>query len=372
LTVNDLEIENVRDPDFDFEDILKMSRGQSIEVTSSSVLTLLDICGSIVNRELSEVLIDFWIGDAKMSKSNVIERLLMKRLHSTSISSEIDFIASHLSDFDSSVLKVLDSEVMDEIISSSSIRIENEDFLLDLIVSLGHLNLLCRIQCAFLSVSGIDRLLGCVSLSSINSELWTSLCDRLRCSVEVRRVNLRRYDWSRLFEYEGNRFSGILSHLSSICGGNVHDQGEVEIRCSSATPSYLCPRVADFTGKGYWASQPTPNSWICIDFKTRRVQLDHYSLKGPTSGCYPTDWVIEGSNDNSVWVILDERHTDSLIGCGRIETFGCSRSTSNQQFRQIRWRMTDEGKDNPGEKRCCHTAKLCNIEFFGSLFSIPD
>jgi hypothetical protein len=186
-------------------------------------------------------------------------------------------------------------------------------------------------------------------------------------------VNEPRYHCPGRFEYQQTPFNGILAHLSSICGGNVHDRGDVEITSSSTTFGH-CTRVVDYDeGTGHWSSQTIPNSWICINFKTRRVQVNHYSLKGPSNSCYPTDWVIEGSNDGSAWVTLDERHTDGLIGLGRFETFACSSSTSSEQhFRQVRWRMTDMGKASPDGQRCCHAAKLRNIEFFGSLSSIPD
>jgi hypothetical protein len=372
--VNHLEIENVPDRNGHFEELLGLCRGDSLEVTSGNLVPLLQLCASLVNRELSELLIKFWPGEEEMSLSNVIERILMKSFHSTDFSSEVNFLAAHLSEFDVKLLSVLDYSVIDEIISSESLRIENEDFLLDLVFSLGHLSLLGRVKCAFLSVSGIDRLLGCVSLSSVSSDLWASLCDRLRCPLEQPRVNKTRYDCPGRFGYQQTPFSGILAHLSSICGGNVHDRGEVEITCSSPN-SDECRRIVDYDdGTKYWVSSGSPNSWICIDFKTRRVRVNHYSPKGPSSGCYPTDWLIEGSNDGSAWVTLDERHTDSLIGSLRSETFACSSSTRCQQqrFRQLRWRMTDKGKDYPGEKRCCHFAKLRNIEFFGSLSSIPD
>jgi hypothetical protein len=96
---------------------------------------------------------------------------------------------SHLSDFDGGLLSVLDCAVIDEILWRESLRIENEDFPVDLVCSRGHLSLLGRVQCIFLSVSGIDRLLARVSLSSADSDLWASSCDRLRFPREQLRLD---------------------------------------------------------------------------------------------------------------------------------------------------------------------------------------
>jgi hypothetical protein len=103
------------------------------------------------------------------------------------------------------------------------------------------------------------------------------------------------------------------------------------------------------------------------------VNLQHYTIKSSGGGCYLTDWVIEGSNDEGrTWTAIDTRHTDTLIGKYLVETFRCSSSDSSISFRLIRLRMTDKRKTKPGATRCCHQAKLCNIEFFGFLVSPPQ
>jgi hypothetical protein len=135
--VDNLEIENVTDPDGHFEQILSLCRGGTLEVTSANVATLLRLAAFLVNRELSEAIVRFCTGDEELSLSNVIERLLVKSLHSADFSSEVEFIASHLSEFDAKSLRVLDVALIDEIISSESVRIENEDFLLDLVARWG-------------------------------------------------------------------------------------------------------------------------------------------------------------------------------------------------------------------------------------------
>jgi hypothetical protein len=126
-------------------------------------------------------------------------------------------------------------------------------------------------------------------------------------------------------------------------------------------------QLADHGWTDHWRSKDEPNSWICVDFKEKRLRLQHYTLKSPDGGCYCTDWVIEGSSDGSAWTLIDERHTDDLVGLNLVRTFECQSPDCSGLYRLIRWTMTDKGKDRPGQARCCHVVKLCNIEFFGIL-----
>jgi hypothetical protein len=374
-TVDVLDANDIDDSDNYFGILLDLCRGDSIEVTSSNVSSLLKLCEFLENAEFGSALINFAVEGERILISNVLDRIELKWRHSCDFSTEIEFIASRLSEFDVESLNRLDVTIIDEIIRSDSLRIDHEDFLLDLLFSLGHSTLFGRVQCIFLSISGIDRLLEWISGHSIDSLLWSSLCFRLRCKLdltELRSISHRfSHRFSRIFGFEGAPFSGILSHLSSVCGGNVHKHGIVTITSSSTSSNSVnCWQVADFTWTGSWRSQNEAGSWICFDFKERRVQLQHYSLKGEDGGgCYPADWVIEGSNDGLTWTVVDERHTDSLLGSGRVDTFPCSGSTDGDGYHRLRWRMTDKGKSCPGEDRCCHVAKLSHIEFFGVLYS---
>jgi hypothetical protein len=311
-------------------------------------------------------LIDFAIGRDPLSVSNVVDHLILKSAHQCDISSEIEFIASNLNELSIESLHKINSSIFERIVSSEFLRLDNEDSLLNILSSLGYFELLGYVECCFLSVSAIELFLKSISLSSLNSHLWSSICRRLRCKLDLSTIEVNESRFSPQFRFVDDPFSGILSHLTSVCGGNVHSRGVVEITCSS-TDSNQCWQVADHGWTGFWASGDKADGWICFDFKEKRVSVRHYTLKSSEGGCYFTDWVIEGSNDGSTWIVLDDRHTDDLIGKSIVKTFACSSDDSSLQFRFIRWKMTDKGKNRPGETRCCHCAKLCNIEFFGHL-----
>jgi hypothetical protein len=80
------------------------------------------------------------------------------------------------------------------------------------------------------------------------------------------------------FPFSNSPFSGIISHLTSQFGGNVHSQGIVNITSSSDYKNKPW-QVADHGWNDHWYSQSVPNSWICFDFKRHSISLKNYTLK---------------------------------------------------------------------------------------------
>ena len=114
-------------------------------------------------------------------------------------------------------------------------------------------------------------------------------------------------------------------------------------------------------------------SWICFDFKEKRVELTGYSLKSYStnnplglSPCEPVQWVIEGSNDGSNWREVDRRNTQDLKGKSIVKTYSCSVDDKTESFRFVRLRQT--GKNVKGNDYL----GLSAMEFFGTLFRNPN
>ena len=64
---------------------------------------------------------------------------------------------------------------------------------------------------------------------------------------------------------------------------------------------------------GYWRTDNESSSWICLDFKEKRLFPTGYSLKSG-EWCHLIHWVIEGSDDGCSWNELDRRDTEDLKG----------------------------------------------------------
>jgi hypothetical protein len=168
--------------------------------------------------------------------------------------------------------------------------------------------------------------------------------------------------WLKLIRYrEGQEFGGILSHLRTECGGNVHEKGIVSITSSGEVPcAKRCWQVTDPDWRSWWYTRNAPNSWIQFDFKERTIHLDHYTLKSDTDRWFPLMWNIEASRDGKTWVTLDTRNTRELASRGAVKTFECN-SPSSEFFRYIRLRQT--GKNGGGDDDLFLTA----VDFFGAM-----
>jgi hypothetical protein len=157
---------------------------------------------------------------------------------------------------------------------------------------------------------------------------------------------------------------GIISHLSERCGGNVHDHGLVTITANRpCDPSHAAKNVADLTTDSYFNSISEPNQWICYDFNRMKVKPTHYSIRSYYGGGVNyhnlKTWTVEGSNDGTAWIRLDERTNNSeLNSANAVATLAISQP---QPVRMIRLQQT--GSDHNGHNHLI----FCSFEVFGTL-----
>ena len=117
----------------------------------------------------------------------------------------------------------------------------------------------------------------------------------------------------------------------------------------------------------YFSSNDSPNSWILFEFTESYVSLSNYTIKSDFTKSKQSDspksWVIEGSNDNETWIIIDEQKNVVLTNTKRfIHTFSIE-NPKDFAFNFIRMRLTD--KNWSGN----NFFKVGSIEFFGKLYS---
>jgi hypothetical protein len=145
--------------------------------------------------------------------------------------------------------------------------------------------------------SFIDLISESFELLAIN--IWNRLRSRLifgGCSSMSSRIH------SLIFPYrEGSPFDGIISFLTRTHGGNICDLDIVSITSSSAHSSRIAKNVVDFDSSSLAQTDSNPNSWICYDFKTKSVNVKHYSLRSRSDfdGHHPMNWTLEGSVDGT-------------------------------------------------------------------------
>ena len=165
---------------------------------------------------------------------------------------------------------------------------------------------------------------------------------------------------------------GVISHLTRECGGNVHDKGIVNVTASSVynNSRYHHPKNAAGSGTEWdYTSSNEEDTWICYDFKERRVLPTSYSVRSNDDGpgrAHLKSWVIEVSNDGSSWTEIDRRdNNDELNAQYVIANFTISKVPS-ESFRFFRLRQT--GKNHSDDHYSRYYVYITALEIFGTLF----
>ena len=156
-------------------------------------------------------------------------------------------------------------------------------------------------------------------------------------------------------------FDGIIAHLTRKCDDNVHDKGIVNVTASSAIGGNPPKNAVDPDQSRKFWSENEPNSWICYDFKERRVIPTSYSIRS-SFWVSPKSWVIEVSNDGASWTEVDRRDNNNDLSDGR--------ETANFKISQIPsegvrfFRLRQTGENHQGHD----VLELSSLEVFGTLF----
>jgi hypothetical protein len=357
-----------------FEIVGKLIGGERVEFLEEQEQGLLVLSRVVGNDKIEKALVG---GIECIDIRNVCTRLIFEYGIGVSVEEEIEFAASHFYEIGEESLRKLPIDILETILSCEGLRLKNEDSLLEFIQSVEHdRNILYRyLKCEYLSCEGIKVLLEDLNADSLDYMIWTSICRRLILSVcelskDSENVSKWRFisceqtcDGQAFVFVEGFEMKGIISFLSTKCGGNIHTNGLVTISSSGDEYNH-CWQVADHGWTSYRYTKSVPNSWISFDFKNRRVSLSHYTLKShPGTMNFFIAWVIEGSNDSGSWTELDRRSTRDLVGASIVKTYSCS-NTSSTSFRYLRMRQTGPTSHN------FHYLILTNIEFFGQLHDV--
>lgn len=102
-------------------------------------------------------------------------------------------------------------------------------------------------------------------------------------------------------------------------------------------------------------------NWLTYDFGSYALKPEYYTIMGRAgyNANFLKNWILEGSNDNSNWDVLDTRVNDTQQGQG---IWGEYTATSVKPYRYLRIRST--GVDSSGN----NLVGFGEIEFYGTLY----
>lgn len=363
--------------------------GGSFQVDKSNFLSLLRLSHHLENEEiLSSLLSMINVESLSVEESLILLEGGLK--FGISFVSQLQnlcgSVASHFYEIKDEVLKELDLETLGLLLSNDSLKIEDEDSLYDFIRSrseddMRFASLFDFVLFEYLSVDRVENFASFVGehlLCSVNIGLWSRICRRLVLTPKVCEPNPRSAKpgnanskhVQREIEcvYNGSdALDGIISYLTRVSGGNVHDKGVVSVTASSVEGTRVPKNVADLLADTHFNSRDQPNGWICYEFKERHVTPTSYSIRsywnsnGP-GGCHLKSWVLEGSKDGESWTVLDQRENNSELNDKNVTRNFTISSNLGECFRFIRLRQT--GKSHEGK----NYIMISSFELFGSLF----
>lgn len=371
--VNQFEIA-IDDSNQYFKEIIKIMNGISIKITDQNIDFLTVFSRILGNSELMNFLVK------QQSKPLAIETVIARTNRKVQlflpIDDEIEFIASHISDFPDSALKQLESITLYQILSHSSVLLKSEEWLLTFIINLINERgsecrfLLGTIRFENISETDMRSFIDIVEPEDISGPLWKNLSERLLRRVSVSKKN---FEFTKI-KFVNNvatfspstpeRLCGIVSHMIEECEGNPHDSGLIEVSASSQNENHPAKNVFDLNNMNYFESNNEPESWIAFDFKERKAAVSHYVLKTWFWGAgfqHLKSWVLEGSDDGAEWTELDRReNVDSLNDANAMRRFKCAIQV---KCRYVRIKSIDFDHSDT-----TNLLILNAVEFYGKLF----
>ncbi|KAK8839940.1 hypothetical protein M9Y10_031655 [Tritrichomonas musculus] len=288
--------------------------------------------------------------DRLLSISNITEIDPEIKIDEKSIQQLIDFISENFENVNKDRFKLLKLEFLEEIIENEKLRINDEDSLMNFILSLYE----------------DDR-----SYSFLfESVLFFNISKETLEKYTISKGNASKDFLEFIYQQGENEFKGIMNHLNEETGSNIHDNGTIEITSNSIGSDdidYHPKNIIDYHSNNFYYSKDIDNTFICFDFKDKLVQLSSYLVKsfGNTANFqHLRNWVVEGSMNGDDWQIIDRHDNDpTLNGSHIVHSFDVN-DEKNDFYRFIRLRQIGNS--------WCHFGNhsllaLDSIEFYGKL-----
>ena len=153
-------------------------------------------------------------------------------------------------------------------------------------------------------------------------------------------------------------------------GGNVDDKGIVKLSSSSVFVDNFPRNAVELTNNHLSFSTTTKidksNGWLKFDFLGRKVHPTNYSIRScnvAKGNSHLKDWVIEGSNSDKNWKILDSRENENCLNDRLAEnTFKIQEDLKDEEYyRYLRIRQTGLNFRQTSQ------LMLNSLEFFGTI-----
>ena len=360
----------INDERFQFKKIMQLINFGEVQFNQIDSEYLIQIGNLLGNKELINEGINLKNQRINLSIDLIILILQEKVNYDLDSEEEINFISKNLYEIKSQQLLKFNLNILEKIFSNPNLKIEDEDFLFNLIFEIiqnkgeKYIPLLGTIMFQYLSQDSLIKFINNISLNNITTLIWNSICQRLLNFniLKEKNENQRKILGEKFFNFEKNQpLNGIFNYLTKKYGDNPHLENIIEVTASSS--EYNSPyEILNYNWEDYWYSKNISNSYILFDFQKLKIRPCNYTLKTHNSGSgysHIKNWILEGSNDLINWNILDQKLNNfDLNKKNSIFTFECK---SLEYYKYIKLKQV--GKNHHGGDYLC----LSGIEFFGGI-----
>ena len=297
----------------------------------------------------------------KITEDNVFKEISkhekFEKFYSKRMTLEIEFISSNFFEFcekHEEELSKLKIETLIKIVSDSKLKLRDEDLLLNLINNL-YVNddkfsvLYEFVNFTNASSKAVSEFVDVYNINDVTQTAWNQISLRLKQEISKKNDDQNRYKNLRQgieFPFQSDKeFKGIINYLYSKSSGNI----EKVINFTASSNDWdnneaFKPRsVALFNQSGnYFVSGNHGNEWICLDFKEHKIIPTHYTIRSSkyrVGNWHPKSWVVEASNDNKTWTVIDQQQNCSYLNVPRyVHTFNINKQQNND-YQYIRLRQ---------------------------------
>lgn len=366
----------------DFKKILNLINFQQQEINENEFSFIIEVYEQLGIEKVDTNITT----DDELTNDNILDHIKIHQAHChffrRQLKNEIEYFASHFYELKEKFIEYirgksfdLSDVVVESIISSDKLVLDTENDLLEVINELYLKNNEFSKFYEFVDFKNVEQEAICkfteiFDIKDLTTSSWNSVCDRLKVKIMDDNQNsdqnkpskheCRKPKYFIEIADKQNEFDGLMNYLRK--NSNIKD--EISITNSSYGGGKDPFDLVKYEDKKcyYETSSNDSNSWICFEFKNHKIIPSSYIIRS-----YYTDgnwhlksWNIEGSNDNTNWVILDKQQDNSLLNGGNnVHLFPIS--NNSQSFKYLRIHLTGQNwRNNYG-------LMMNSIEFYGKL-----
>jgi hypothetical protein len=331
-------------------DFLKLATGDEVIISSSNEAFLPNVAISLENHELLDT------ARAPLSIENGIERLKVKFENRFGFASELEFVASHFSEFKDGKFHDIDVELLRKIVSNQKLTIESDDSFYRFVSRRAHEDSCYFSLMEFVSFRDLSSL-----MISQFAELSVSMFNFVNLNIYRRFCEQFELDPKKKFIMCP---CSILECLARHAGGNLCDKGIIEATASTCESFFRPIHATDGQANTLFHSKDCANQWLCYGFKKMTIKARHYSIRSHDSSrdsnYHLKSWVVETCDDGQNWQEVDRRVDNSdLNAIGALKVFEISKP---RECRFIRLRQI--GPNHHGS----HYMIISSFDVFGEIY----